>query len=223
MIQTKMATPLKTSSAKPQASSSQALDLQDQGLHASSLKDRSPRERILETASSLFYINGFRAIGIDRIIAESGVAKMTFYKHFPSKDDLIRVYLENASEHHWTWVNSMIAEHSTPRAQLEAIFEGVAKLTGSPQCLGCAWTNAAAEFPDMTHPGHLAALDFKNKMLAKLEELSRAAKARDPEGLAQDLMLVMDGAWAASRVFGMRNHGARAGVTAKNLIAAQLK
>lgn len=184
---------------------------------------RSPRERILNTASVLFYAHGYRAIGVDRLIAESGVAKMTFYRHFPSKDDLIRAYLENASEQYWVWINGMIAEHNPPRAQLEAIFEGVAKLASSPQCLGCAWMHAAAEFPDMTHPGHVAALEFKNKMLAKLEALSRAAKARDPEGLAQDLMLVMDGAWAAARVFGVGNHGARAGITAKNLIAVQLK
>jgi AcrR family transcriptional regulator len=190
---------------------------------ASSNHERSARERILDTASTLFYAYGYRAIGVDRLIAESGVAKMTFYRHFPSKDDLIRTYLESASEQYWAWINAMIAEHRTPRAQLEAIFEGVAKLTGSPQCLGCAWMNAAAEFPDTTHPGHVAALDFKTKMLATFEELSRAAKARDPEGLAQDLMLVMDGAWAAARVFGLGNHGARAGITAKNLIATQLK
>jgi AcrR family transcriptional regulator len=190
---------------------------------APSTHERSARERILETASALFYAYGYRAIGVDRLIAESGVAKMTFYRHFPSKDDLIRTYLESASEQYWSWINSMIAEHKTPRAQLEAIFKGVAKLTGNPQCLGCAWMNAAAEFPDITHPGHVAAVEFKHKMLAKLEELSWAAKARDPEGLAQDLMLVMDGAWAAARVFGPGNHGARAGITAKNLIATQLK
>jgi AcrR family transcriptional regulator len=183
----------------------------------------SARERILETASALFYAQGYRAIGVDRLIAESGVAKMTFYRHFPSKDDLIRAYLDNASKQYWFWIDRMITEHSTPRAQLESIFEGVAKVASSPQCLGCAWMHAAAEFPDRTHPGHVSALEFKHKMLAKLEELSRAAKARDPEGLAQDLMLVMDGAWAAARVFGTGNHGARAGITARNLIAAQLE
>ncbi len=182
-----------------------------------------PRERILETASNLFYHHGYRAIGIDRIISESGVAKMTFYKHFPSKDDLIAEYLYTATEQFWTWINALIAKHKTPRKQLEAMFESIAKVASGPQCMGCAFTHAAAEFPDANHLGHIAALEYKNSVLAKLEELAKAAHAKDPLGLAQDLMMVMDGAWAAARMYGAGNHASRAGKTARILIAAEVK
>ena len=231
MIQIQMASTLKTNTAKPRATKLKSLDtpnLQTSNRSASSTQNpspqtSSPRERIIQTANTLFYEHGYRAIGVDRLITESGVAKMTFYKHFPSKDDLIRAYLEGASQYFWDWINSVIVEHSTPRLQLEAMFESVAKLASSPQCLGCAWLNAAAEFPDKTHLGHAAAINHKNGVLAKLRELSYAANARDAEGLAQDLMLVLDGAWAAARVFGAGNHSARAAITAMNLIAAHFE
>ena len=182
-----------------------------------------PRERILETASNLFYNYGYRAIGIDRIIADSGVAKMTFYKHFPSKDDLIAEYLHTATEQFSSWINTVIEGQKTPRKQLEAIFDGIAKIASSAHCMGCAFSHAAAEFPDVAHPGHAAALEYKNGVLAKLEELAKAMKAKDSQGLAQDLMMVMDGAWAAARMYGAGNHASRAGKTARVLIAAQVK
>ncbi len=182
----------------------------------------SPRERILETARTLFYAHGFRAIGVDRLIAESGVAKMTFYKHFPSKDDLIRAYLEGATLGFEKWIRGVIAGESSPQQQLEAIFEGVAKISSSPKCLGCTFMHAAAEFPDATHPGHAVALEYKKGVLNTLEGLTTALNISDPHGLAQDLMMLMDGAWAASRMFGPGNYSSRAAVTAKILIAAQL-
>ncbi len=189
----------------------------------SDLSTPKPRERILSTASDLFYNHGYRAIGIDRIISESGVAKMTFYKHFPSKDDLIVEYLHSATNGFWTWINTITATQKTPRKQLEAIFDGVAKIASSAHCMGCAFSHAAAEFPETNHPGHAAALEYKNGVLAKLEELSKAMKAKNAKGLAQDLMMVMDGAWAAARMYGAGNHAIRAGETARVLIAAQVK
>ena len=182
----------------------------------------SPRERILKTASGLFYNQGFRAIGIDRIIAESGVAKMTFYKHFPSKDNLIAEYMRVSTAQFWIWMNEVIDAHETPIQKLEAMFDGIAKVASGPQCMGCAFMHAAAEFPDLNHPGHAAALAHKQKMLDKLLELSLASKVRDPQGLAQDLMMVTDGAWSAVRMFGSGNYAARLGKTARILIAAQL-
>ncbi len=182
----------------------------------------NPRDRILETSKNLFYVHGYRAIGIDRIIAESGVAKMTFYKHFPSKDDLIKTYLEQTTLGFWTWIDSICAAHTEPKAQLEAIFDAVAKQANSQQCLGCTFMHAAGEFPDQTNPGHAAARAYKQGVLEKLEQLSISIGAREPKALAADLMLVMDGAWAAARMFGPNNHAARAGFTARVLIAAQL-
>jgi AcrR family transcriptional regulator len=181
-----------------------------------------PRERILETAGNLFYTQGYRAVGVDKIIADSGVAKMTFYKHFPSKDDLIVAYLQNATDGFWRWMDGILLENSDPKAGLLAIFVAVAKLSSSPACLGCAFAHAAGEFPDHNHPAHAVAKAYKQGVLQKLEALSRAMGAKDPVGLSQDLMLLMDGAWAAARMFGANNHAARAAQTARVLIEAQV-
>jgi AcrR family transcriptional regulator len=180
------------------------------------------RERILETASALFYAQGYRAVGVDRLIAESGVAKMTFYKHFPSKDDLIAAYLTKANTQFWAWFDQIICSIESPRAQLEAVFDGVGKLASSPACLGCAFMHAAAEFPDPNHVGHAVALQHKRSVLQRLETMACQAKARHPRELAQDLLIIMDGAWAAARMFGPGNHAAHVRRTARALLDAHL-
>jgi AcrR family transcriptional regulator len=180
------------------------------------------RERILETAERLFYRDGYRAVGVDRIIAESGVAKMTLYRHFRSKDELIAAYLERANHQLLEWIEGLIAPHADPRAALIAVFNGVAKLASSPECLGCAFVGAAAEFPEPEHPGHRVALEHKRAVGARLRALAEAAGATDPDELAEELLLVMDGAWSAARVFGPGNHGRRAAEAARTLIGAHI-
>ena len=133
------------------------------------------RERILETAERLFYRDGYRAVGVDTIVAESGVAKMTLYRHFPSKDDLIAAYLERTNEQLLAWMEGLIAPHRDPRAALEAVFDGVAKLASSPECLGCAFVAAAGEFPEPDHPGHQAAAAHKRAVVDRLRELARTS------------------------------------------------
>jgi AcrR family transcriptional regulator len=179
------------------------------------------REQILETASRLFYRDGIRAVGVDTIIAESGVAKMTLYRHFVSKDDLVVAYLERTHAKFREWMESRIATHAGhPRRALEAIFEGVAELTSSPTCLGCAFLGTAAEFPDLKHPGHRKAMEHKRDVLARLAELAGAAGLRDRAELAEELLLLMDGAWGAVRMFGARSHASRVAAAARALIAA---
>ena len=180
------------------------------------------RERILQTAERLFYRDGYRAVGVDTIIAEAGVAKMSLYRHFPSKDDLIKAYLDRANGQLLEWVDRLAAPHDDPREALEAIFEGVAELASSPDCLGCAFVGAAAEFPDGEHPGHRAAAEHKQAVLDRFRGLAESAGAHDPRRLAEELLLVMDGAWSAARVFGRGNHGRRAAAAATALIAFQL-
>lgn len=179
-------------------------------------------ERILETAQRLFYRDGYRAVGVDTIIARSGVAKMTLYRHFRSKDDLIAAYLERTDRRFLAWMDGLTAPHEDPRAALEAVFEGVAKVSSSPECLGCAFVGAAAEFPEPEHPGHAAALHHKRAVVRRLRGLAEAAGARHPKELADELLLVMDGAWSAARVFGPGSHGRRASAAARALIAAHV-
>jgi AcrR family transcriptional regulator len=180
------------------------------------------RERILETAQHLFYRDGYRAVGVDTIVAESGVAKMTLYRHFSSKDDLIVAYLERTNEQMLAWMESLIESHRDPRAALEAVFDGVSKLASSPECLGCTFVAAAGEFPEPDHPGHEAAAAHKRAVVHRLRELAEGAGARDVNALADELLLIMDGAWSAARVFGPGSHGRRASRAAKVLIAAHV-
>jgi AcrR family transcriptional regulator len=179
-----------------------------------------PRERILEAANRLFLRDGFRAVGINTIIAESGVAKMTLYAHFPSKDDLIVAYLERANQQFWEWLEGASDSVADPRAKLVAMFEAVGKLASSPQCLGCTFQGTAAEFPDPRHPGHRVALAHKQAVLVRLQTLAQDAGLRDPEALAKQLLLLMDGAWSAARMFGPDSHGAQVAPAARALIQA---
>jgi AcrR family transcriptional regulator len=182
--------------------------------------ERSPRERILDTASELFYRDGYHAVGIDTIVERSGVAKMTLYRHFPSKDDLIAAYLERANAEFWDWLDGEIVRVDDPKDRLVAAFEATAKLATSAQCLGCTFQAAASEFPELAHRGHQVALDHKRRVLDRLTGLAGDAGLRDPAGLAAQLLLLMDGAWVAARMFGPANHAASVAEAARALIEA---
>ena len=179
------------------------------------------RERLLEAATRLFLRDGFRAVGIDTIIAEAGVAKMTLYAHFPSKDDLIVAYLERANEQFWAWLDGASAAVDDPKAKLAAIFDAVGELANSPQCLGCTFQGTAAEFPDPEHPGHRVALAHKQTVRARLGTLAEHAGLRQPEDLADQLLLLMDGAWVAARMFGPHNPAVQVAAAARALIEAR--
>jgi len=167
--------------------------------------DRRPaRDRILDVVGELFYRDGFRAVGVDTVVERSGVAKTTLYYHFASKDELIVAYLEDANARFWTWFDDAIAAKDEPRAKLVALFEAVGRLARSPECLGCTFQGTAAEFPRPDHPGHRTAKAHKQAVLRRLRELGEQAGAQDPADLARQLLLLMDGAFAAARMFGRR-------------------
>jgi len=181
---------------------------------------RSARDRILDTATELFYRDGYHAVGIDTIVERSGVAKMTLYRHFPSKDELIAAYLERSNEEFMAWLEDEIAVADDPKAKLVAAFDATAKLATSRRCLGCTFQGAASEFPEMDHPGHRVALAHKRAVLERFSGLARESGLRDPDGLAAQLLLLMDGAWVAARMFGPDNHAGSVAAAAQALIAA---
>ncbi|MCZ7533872.1 MAG: TetR/AcrR family transcriptional regulator [Acidimicrobiia bacterium] len=176
------------------------------------------RERILETSQRLFYRDGFRAVGIDTIIAEAGVAKMSLYRHFPSKDDLIVAYLEASNRQFWEWLDGEVAGIDDPLDRLIAMFEAIEKLATSPECLGCTFQGTAAEFPDRDHPGHQVALDHKKAVRDRFVDLARQAGLSDYEELGNQLLLLMDGAWVAARIFGPHNPATGLTAAARALI-----
>ncbi|MEM9615664.1 MAG: TetR/AcrR family transcriptional regulator [Actinomycetota bacterium] len=178
------------------------------------------RERILDAASGLFYAYGFGAVGIDRIIAEAGVAKASLYHHFATKDDLVVAYLQRTNQQFWEWIDGEIDPEAPATERLIAIFRAVEQQATSPSCRGCTFQVTAGEFPDPAHPAHATAAAHKLEALARFETLAREAGLRDPEALAAALLLLMDGAWAAARMFGDDNHGRNLVGVVETLIAA---
>ena len=128
----------------------------------------SAREQILQTAGRLFYRDGYRAVGVDTIVAESGMTKMTLYRYFPSKDTLIAAYLEESDAGFGSWFEQALGSpDNSARDRLVALFTALEDLVTAPTCLGCPFLNAAVDFPCPDHPGHRAALAHKQAMRAQ--------------------------------------------------------
>ena len=160
---------------------------------------RTARERILDTASELFYAHGIHAVGVDRLIAESEVAKATLYKQFPSKDDVVAAYLRRMDD---GWRRQLraaaLAAGDDPREQLYGLFVAL-EHAARQGTLGCAFINASAEYrPGST--AHAITAEHKRAVRDWVRELAAAAGAADPETLAFQLTLLIDGTLAATRV-----------------------
>jgi AcrR family transcriptional regulator len=182
----------------------------------------SAREQLLETAARLFFQHGYRAIGVDTIVAESGVGKMTLYRHFPSKDDLIVAYLRDSNEKFWAWFEEAANKAAGPRGQLLAVFKALEKLVTTPTCYGCPFLNVVVDFPERDYPGHQVAVEHKQAVRARFRELAKLAGARSPEALAGQLLVLMDGTFMAVRTFGTKNPAVHVAQAAEALIDAQL-
>src|ERR1700757_985097 len=170
----------------------------------SGAEERVPvRQRILETASELFYREGVRAVGIDAIIARSGVAKMSLYRNFPSKDALVTAWLEDRNAFFWDrWNKAEASRAGEPRAQLEAILDMVGTTSSHPKWRGCPFHNTGTEFPEPDHPARAVILANKRAVRERLRALSAAAGARDADLLAQQLQLLIDGAYSIGQSLG---------------------
>lgn len=160
-------------------------------------RPRPARERILETAFALFYAHGPRGVGVDTVIAESGVAKATLYKHFPRKDDLVLAYLDKADQAWFAQLRAAAREAGEdPRDQMVGMFDALSQACRRAGFHGCAFINAAAEAaPDSDV--HARTVEHKNVVRAWLTDLARRAGADDPDQLARQLTLLLDGALAA--------------------------
>ncbi len=161
------------------------------------------REELVDRALELFYRHGFHATGIDRILAESGVAKMTLYKHFKSKDELILAALRRRDEKFRSWFMREIERRGrTPRERLLVVFDILAVWFASRDFRGCMFVNAAAEFHDPGDPVHEAAAEHKRLVREFLFKLASEAGAGDPAALAGSLNLLLEGAIAVAHVAG---------------------
>ena len=182
---------------------------------------RPAHERIREVARDLFYRQGIRAVGVDAIVAGAGATKMSLYRHFASKDELVAACLDDRVAAFWAWFDGVLARHpDDPRAQLRALFAGLAKRTTGKGFRGCPMTNAAIEFPEPDHPGRRVAETNKRELRARLETLARGAGAREPETLADGLLLLFEGSYASSQTFGPGGPAGRVDRIAASLIDA---
>lgn len=159
------------------------------------------REQILETASTLFYRRGVRAVGVDLVVAEAGVAKTSLYRHFRTKDDLIAAFLAREDRDFWgTW--DAVAERHTsdPQAELDAHLEWIGERVGRPNYRGCPQINVAAEFPEADHPARKVAAAHKRELRQRLKGIAERLGVSRPDELAGQLAVLVNGAFVSSQM-----------------------
>jgi AcrR family transcriptional regulator len=160
------------------------------------------RQRLIDAAAKRFYRDGFRNVGIDHVLADVGISKTAFYKHFESKDDLMLAVLDEKN----VWLQSMLRQVSRDRSavepadQLRSLFDVVEAIIASDDFQGCIFVNATMEFPLVHEPAHRAAAEHKRAIEAIVRERAAQAGADDPDALAQELCLVMEGAYVTRQV-----------------------
>ena len=161
-----------------------------------SRKQSDPRKRILEVADRLFYAEGVRATGTEKIMSIAEVAKATFYRHFESKDALVLAYLENRDRALWDY----LAQPAPPKNLRECLTE-FEQYANSPEVLGCPFLRIASEFPDTAHPFHRVAIQHQNKIIDYITELLKPF-AIDKRAAAAAILSVIDGALSTRMVYG---------------------
>jgi AcrR family transcriptional regulator len=182
-----------------------APDGQFKDLAAAQIRDLSPKERILKTASDLFYKHGINSIGIDRIIAESGVAKMTFYRHFPSKCSLVAEYLAHRDQAWQRLVDEFTGDASKPPLErLLAIFNALERSIKNPGFYGCPFIKTLAEFgPERNEPQVQERLDSHFKgMEAVVARLLKEIRPKDSKNLVAPLMSLICGTIVVAQATG---------------------
>ena len=162
-----------------------------------------PRDRILAAAADLFYRHGIRAIGVDAVAEAAKTNKMTLYRHFASKDALVADYLRESARHAEASRDRLAAEHpGDPLAQLRGWIARMAERLANADERGCPLVNAAVELPEKTHPARRVIEEFKTAEHAWLIRVCRASELREPELLADELHLLLEGARVTAQSVG---------------------
>ncbi|MCK9685039.1 TetR/AcrR family transcriptional regulator [Scleromatobacter humisilvae] len=157
------------------------------------------RQRILDTASALFYERGVRAVGVDLVVDESGVAKTSLYRHFRTKDDLIVAFLEREDAEFWAQWDDVAACHAgDPAAEIEAHMRWIGKRLARANYRGCPQINVAAEFAEAGHPAREVSRRHMQAMRKRLAELARRFGAARPNDLAAQLGVLVNGAFVSA-------------------------
>lgn len=167
------------------------------------------KERILKAATALFYSQGIKATGVDTIVKEANTTKMSLYKYFPSKDELVVAFLRQRDADFTVWfVEQVNQKADTAQAKLLAIFDVIEEWMAIPEFRGCAFINAAAEFPVKGNPVHQVSAEFYDNFRSYLSGLAQECGAKSPEVLALQLSLLIEGSIVSEQM--KRNSGTAA-------------
>lgn len=182
------------------------------------------RSRIVDAAETLFYAHGLRSVSVDAIAAQAGVTKRTLYYHFESKDALIAAYLEARDASTRSRYRDWLGDDDRPLPdRIERMFVALASHAAQPKWRGCGFTRAAVELAGQPgHPAVLMAADHKRRFEAWLAEELRSSGAGDPETLAQQVMLLLDGAIALMLVHRDVTYARVAGEAAATLVSSRI-
>jgi AcrR family transcriptional regulator len=157
------------------------------------------RERILTTASKLFYKKGVHAVGVDLVVAESGIAKTSLYRHFGSKDALVAAFLEQEDADFWRQWDAIAERHrDDPESELDAYLDWIETRLRRPAYRGCPQLNVAAELPDSKHPARRVAEAHKEKMRRRFSDVAGRLRLREADRIGAQLALAFDGAFISA-------------------------
>lgn len=180
--------------------------------------------KIFATARDLFYRRGIRAVGVDEIVCEAGVTKPSLYRAFKSKDELVAACLRESAREGSEAIQAVLGgAGSDPRTRLNALLRYYADKLSEPDFRGCPMTNVAVELPERGHPGRDVVEDCKTEMRATLVQLTKDLRVVDPEGLADGLLLIIEGAIATHHVFGSQGPAHSMIATCDALIGSHVK
>jgi AcrR family transcriptional regulator len=160
------------------------------------------RQRLIDSAKQRFYRDGFRNVGVDAILAEVGISKTAFYKHFQSKDDLMVGVLDDVDRFLQQQFRQMVKQRAGPSAagQLRALLDVVQQVMEDDSFHGCIFVNAVMEFPLPHDPAHQAAQRHKRAIEEFVYELAERAGCADPAALAEEMCMIIEGAYVTRSV-----------------------
>lgn len=176
------------------------------------------RRNVLEVATRLFYQRGIRAVGMDTVVKECGVGNATIYRQFPTKDALATAFVQGRADAWFERMRQAAGERDDARDKLTAVFEVLAGDTAGATYRGCPMLNTNTEFPEGNHPAHLVAAAHKQQVRDWFQSLAADAGAQDPGELAEELLIVLNGAYATGAVLDGARYGKRVLNLARRLV-----
>jgi AcrR family transcriptional regulator len=179
----------------------------------------SKRDILITKALTVFYKNGFHAVGMDKVASEVGISKTSIYKHFRSKEELIVAVIKYQDEIFTNWFVSYVEASSTDaKKRLFNMFDALEQWFETDDFCGCMFNKAIAEYQDIEDPIHIASREHKDNFLEYIKNTAKEAKLKKPELLASQLLTLIEGATAVAKMSGIDMAAANAKSAAKILI-----